>query len=232
MLDNLDPREPKDEYIFSYRLKGAKLTEYFRRYRYLLLKAMVEQSRFTEVERMELFFLRDALYGVKDKLFIKKHYKELKTLNLIFISEQNGFDYTKGFSREVIMIILRQQNLGLGHDYYGNYSKIGEKSLLVRSPVNRRKYRVPKRYIGVGYRDKGNMKNKAEDGTPCWQEVCSALRSEEETELQGWQKRAFVSVYGGFYRMGWNDEDDNRNRQCILSRRSTSQEFHEITKRK
>jgi hypothetical protein len=232
MLDNLDPREPKDEYIFSYRLKGARLTEYFRRYRYMLLKAMVDQSRFSEVERMELFFLRDSLYGVKDRLFINKHYKELKTLNLIFISEQNGFDYSKGFSKEVIMIILRQENLGLGHDYYGNYSKIGEKSLLVRFPVNRRKYRVPKRYIGVGYRDKGNMKNKAKDGTPCWQEVCSALRSEEETELQGWQKRAFVSVYGGFYRMGWNDEDDNRNRQCILSRRSTSQEFYEITRRK
>jgi hypothetical protein len=130
------------------------------------------------------------------------------------------------------MIVLRQENLGLGHDYFGNYSKIGDKSLLVRSPARKRKYRVPKRYIGVGYRDKGNMKNKAEDGTPCWQEVCSALRSEEETELQGWQKRAFVSVYGGFYRKGWNDEEDNRNRQCILTRKSASQEFYEITKRK
>jgi hypothetical protein len=99
---------------------------------------MVEQTQFSEVERMEIFFLRDSLYGVKDRLFILKHFSELKALNLIFVSEQNGFDYSKGFSREVILIVLRQQNLGLGHDYYGNYSKIGVKSLLIRYPAHRR----------------------------------------------------------------------------------------------
>lgn len=31
----------------------------------------------------------------------------------------------------------------------------------------------PKRFMGVGYRDKGHRRNKAVDGTPAWQEVAS-----------------------------------------------------------
>lgn len=31
----------------------------------------------------------------------------------------------------------------------------------------------PKRYVGIGYRDKGSAKNKAEDGSPSWQEVAT-----------------------------------------------------------
>jgi len=35
----------------------------------------------------------------------------------------------------------------------------------------------PKPYIGVGYKDKGNLRNKCHDGTPSWQEVASDERN-------------------------------------------------------
>jgi len=39
----------------------------------------------------------------------------------------------------------------------------------------------PKRWIGVGYRDKGSARNLAEDGSPSWQEVAMSLTVKELT---------------------------------------------------
>jgi hypothetical protein len=36
---------------------------------------------------------------------------------------------------------------------------------------------IAKRFIGVGYRDKGNCRSVSQDGTPSWQEYASAIQS-------------------------------------------------------
>jgi hypothetical protein len=60
------------------------------------------------------------------------------------------------------------------HAYFG-YKKQPRISnsfrIQFRNPLITPKAYPPKRFIGVGYRDKGHLKNKAVDGSPSWQEV-------------------------------------------------------------
>jgi hypothetical protein len=46
---------------------------------------------------------------------------------------------------------------------------------LERESLIRRGRIPPKRFIGIGYRDKGSIRNLAYDGSPPWQEVASSL---------------------------------------------------------
>jgi hypothetical protein len=47
--------------------------------------------------------------------------------------------------------------------------------------IERRKVK-PKIFIGVGYRDKGALRDKAKDGSPSWQEVAMSLKIIEDKD--------------------------------------------------
>lgn len=51
--------------------------------------------------------------------------------------------------------------------------------LLTRTPGILKRQTQPKRWIGVGYRDKGTRRDVAWDGSPSWQEVAMSLKVEE-----------------------------------------------------
>jgi hypothetical protein len=53
-----------------------------------------------------------------------------------------------------------------------SFSIILNRTLVPKSVKN-------KRFIGVGYKDKGSRKDKAVDGSPSWQEVASSFVEEE-----------------------------------------------------
>lgn len=76
---------------------------------------------------------------------------------------------------------LRQEKIGLlnrdaiptAHSYFGNFAQLKTEELV--SEVSLRYSKLPpKRFIGVGYKDIGNMKDLAYDGSPSWQEVAAA----------------------------------------------------------
>jgi hypothetical protein len=198
------------------------------------MKSMVDCTKLSEMEYFEVVLLADAIYGAKDILFIKKYYNKLKALELCLQQiKQDGFSpENRGPYFEIKIINLHMNGLGTGHYWFGSYSKYGNKSLLKRYPARQRSRRVPKRYIGVGYRDKGNRKNTAVDGTPCWKEVYVHLEKDQMEDLEDWQKRAFVAKYGGFYRVPWAEGSGEYNMSGTTSQQSTSQEFHEMIKRR
>lgn len=68
------------------------------------------------------------------------------------------------------------------YEYYGRktYWDIN-KFILLGQRAKRRKAKN-KRFLGVGYKDKGNRKNIAEDGSPSWQEVASATEYKTKWE--------------------------------------------------
>lgn len=57
-----------------------------------------------------------------------------------------------------------------------------EKDLQPLHPENSRP-RTHKNFIGVGYKDKGNLRNSAIDGSPSWQEVASVNKFKPVTVL-------------------------------------------------
>lgn len=70
-------------------------------------------------------------------------------------------------------LLLAQGVLPSSHAYFG-WAKLFNVNRFVRSisPRERSRKRA-KRFIGVGYKDKGTMKNPATDSTPAWQDVAA-----------------------------------------------------------
>lgn len=60
------------------------------------------------------------------------------------------------------------------HAYYGWRKTFSPKFFLRRRNRALDRKAPPRRFVGVGYRDKGNAGNAALDGSPSWQEVASA----------------------------------------------------------
>jgi len=61
--------------------------------------------------------------------------------------------------------------------------------------------RKNKRFLGVGYKDKGNRKNVAEDGSPSWQEVASS--QEYKTKWEEYEADDRYFDYRRLIKMGW-----------------------------
>jgi hypothetical protein len=113
-----------------------------------------------------------------------------------------GFRNKFGFALEAIAIILKTENLKTA-DLKGLLKRIKSKAL-VHIPSDfliparnlkqveesmKRAYRLkdtrlsvqrpptpPKRFIGIGYRDKGSALDKAWDGSPHWTEIAMSTR--------------------------------------------------------
>jgi hypothetical protein len=95
---------------------------------------------------------------------------------------------------EVITNVLRAfgSKLRVHCAYFGKKLLNPPKSLLrKRSPYSNKSRAIRKKYIGVGYKDHGTMRNDAIDGSPHWKEVSSQnfeehppIRKEEITILK------------------------------------------------
>lgn len=99
---------------------------------------------------------------------------KLSHLFHIYIRSRNRiFEGSKQVFQQEAELLLRQGVLPSAHAYFGWANLFNVKRFLrVTYPNNKRDRRI-KRFIGVGYKDKGTMKNIAEDCSPSWQEVAA-----------------------------------------------------------
>lgn len=79
--------------------------------------------------------------------------------------------------------------------YFGMKKQLRQKpfSVILRRLLPKRKAK-PKPYVGVGYRDKGSLKNTAKDGSPHWKEVYRTTSSQEDLEDEVYQEALTVQV--------------------------------------
>lgn len=79
--------------------------------------------------------------------------------------------------------------------YFGLKKQLRQKpySVILRRHLPTRKAK-PKPYVGVGYRDKGSLKNIAKDGSPHWKEVYRTTSSREDLEDEDFQEALTVQV--------------------------------------
>jgi hypothetical protein len=73
-----------------------------------------------------------------------------------------------------------------------------------RPPGIETKLLPPKRYIGIGYRDKGSARDPAQDGTPSWQEIASYISNLErqiEEKLDELERSAGQEQPGEYIRL-------------------------------
>jgi hypothetical protein len=76
-----------------------------------------------------------------------------------------------------------------GNAYFGQkgqgYTVKGYR-LVFNDTLIRRKF-PPKAFIGVGYKDKGSRRNKAQNGLPSWQDVATNVANKERVSSENLQ---------------------------------------------
>jgi len=145
--------------------------------RYLLSSYYIYNETLDFEEQLCLNEVMLALLDIRDPLFKHKYGTAVRySAVLLAIFNNNKISRTE----KVVAISKTQVNLHgvwLRERQYKaaevSYSSV-IRSFVLRARSYKRRRFPPKRYIGVGYRDKGSRKNLAYDGSPSWQEVASA----------------------------------------------------------
>jgi hypothetical protein len=183
-------------YKVSYRTGTKQITLY----RNLLAAITYEQGGVSIEEILVLFDLAGKMEEKrqKDRAFDEKYGDWLIT----------SFDFVSGLSPQVFPYVYhgdRQEAektltpfLPSRQAYFGwrrNPVRDTPARVQLRNPLAPPKALPPKRYIGVGYRDKGNRRDPAVDGTPSWQETASSqvMRAKEETPIQEAKQETILS---------------------------------------
>lgn len=158
-------------------LKGSTSKRYLKRLKYLTLLKIVTKEEISSDERNEMIYLKDRIQGEYNSQFIRSHLDEIK--NLFHLNEiiLYGDQPSEGqYLLAEIVIRDAEMDFNLGCAFWGwHLSNPPQTLLMKRSPYSRKSRKARTRYIGVGYRDQGNMKNVAYDGCPNWQECAGLL---------------------------------------------------------
>lgn len=167
-------------YKVSYRTGTKQITLY----RNLLAAVCYEQGGVSIEEILVLYDLSQKMQEKrqKDKAFDDKYGDWLIT----------SFNFISGLDPRVFPFVLKGNNqkveesltpfLPSRQAYFGwkkNPVRDTPVRIQLRNPLAPPKALPPKRYIGVGYRDKGNRRDPAVDGTPSWQEVANSRKTAE-----------------------------------------------------
>jgi len=160
-----------------YSLKGRVSPRVaLERTKFLILDLIVRKSKPTELESMELTYLFLRLFDEVDEVFIERYRKlicELKQVTTFLLDFNNSPEMNANMAS--IFLHSYDSELKLHNAYFGKRNLDPPKCLLrKRSPNSGKNYRARKRFLGVGYKDHGTMKNMAYDGSPSWQEVSAA----------------------------------------------------------
>jgi hypothetical protein len=118
-----------------------------------------------------------------DPVFRERYGEFVLTLNTILKNTNLSRGLTKGAAKS----LKRKLREALVDNLYKerNIKQISEKVMdsfttkSWRPPGIETKLLPPKRYIGIGYRDKGSARDPAQDGTPSWQEIASYISNLE-----------------------------------------------------
>jgi len=214
-----------------YFLKGGSSRVYLERFKFLLLQLLATSLPPTADEELELLYLKVRLLDETDINFIRAHKLILHEAMLVYDVLQNKkskLSFEQKVLRVKKLLASYQSKLKVGNAYFGKVYSLAPPSMLGKRHSSwKRKSRVVRRYIGVGYKDQGTMRNIAKDGSPGWKEVCVAnipgpvLPRMTYSDLDGWRK-----YYGPFHRV-WDrltqevqrqEEERRRKFQDFLGR--------------
>lgn len=153
------------------------------RLKFLILDIIACERKPTEDEILELNLLFFRIGDEADICFIQRYkilFKDLENLRNIILSKA-----TSHIASSVAKKYLEQFNceVQIHNSYFGRRNQNPPPSLLrKRNRNNAKNFRNRKRFLGVGYKDHGTMKNIATDGSPTWQEVAMDERFREPIE--------------------------------------------------
>jgi hypothetical protein len=166
-------------------LKGASSRTVLERTKFLTLTVIVENRRPTEYEVVELTYLLDRLFDEADISFVQRYSKLIREISATIFLIKNKV-LPAEVNSQIARNYLRQvdSELKIHNAYFGRKEQNPPKSLLRLRTAQSMKRPIRKRFIGVGYKDHGTMKNIATDGTPSWKEV-SSFNSTEEKYWEG-----------------------------------------------
>lgn len=147
--------------------------------RYIVSKIVYEPHLITDQDLIVLFDNQIWLEGkcLKDHDFNKKFGKTLEVISIL-LKEVN---LSKGLSPKALIrlssrIRTRTDEFQVPARNYASYKArfSGLFSIVpAKQPGVPKKFLPPKKVIGLGYRDKGTMRDPGKDGSPSWQEVAS-----------------------------------------------------------
>jgi hypothetical protein len=160
-------------------------------YRNLLARVCYEQGGISLEEILVLYDLAQKMEEKrqKDRAFDEKYGTWLITsFDFISTLSPQVFPWTFQGNREEVEDTLRPF-LPSRQAYFGwvkNPVRSTPVEIRLRNPLAPPKAIPPKRFIGVGYRDKGNRRDPAIDGSPSWQEIATSglMRTKEDYPIR------------------------------------------------
>jgi hypothetical protein len=165
-------------------------------YKFLLSKIVYEgEESLEEWERLLIFDHIAILSSTRDYCFKRKHQKFINQTSFIpTLIQQFHEKRNQTTCFEIFLKTMFPGYLLSPHAYFG--WKENHKSENWLKVINRqlRSSPPPKRFIGVGYQDKGTCRDISKDSSPSWQEVASSRLVDEKT-------RPFVPDH---MRTAWN----------------------------
>jgi len=161
-------------------LKGTHWSKLFTVVRFLLGKVVYEGhgtlSQEEEFLLLEAYTLLDLCANYDFVIHKRGQLIKLSTLiNYYNLCRLQTFEGAQVVFVNKAKILQRLGVLPTAHAYFG-WANLFNVSRFVRrvNPERPRRVKRQKRFLGVGYRDKGTMKNMATDSSPSWQEVANA----------------------------------------------------------
>lgn len=169
---------------FDFRKRG--ITEMFNAVKFLFSYSFYEERLLNEKQSYVFMGLLDSLLSVRDHDWNKAHRKQL----LEIADQWTLMTNLDSHPRRTIYPFLRivewklKEKILRSHEYYGRKKFWALSRWLI--PINRRTKRPPppQAYVGVGYKDKGNKRDTAMDGSPSWQLVASQQLNEKGVYLE------------------------------------------------
>jgi len=179
---NFDPRDLGKRILKGYTMNIKKGTNRIVLLRFLLGKLVYSVEGISIEEYLLLFHLFFELTEIQDPLFREKYKDKLFELSKL-ISElgkvkEFPVQPTERAKQELFRILSL---LPTAREYFGfaGQSDIRKSYRLRLNDTIVPKRPPPKRFIGVGYKDKGTCRDPAFDGSPGWQFYASYFANKE-----------------------------------------------------
>lgn len=149
-------------------------------HRFLLSKLILETEKFTATD-LSALFLNQLWLERKcetDRGFLAKFGRTLEVLSVLMkeinfrsdLTDRAVWRFGTRVRDSVPEFLIPRRNYRQIGQRYGGFVQPIDPTL---KDLERRAKKVQKRRIGIGYRDKGTLKNLAVDGSPSWQEVAT-----------------------------------------------------------
>lgn len=176
---NYDPTKILVSKALSFGLRYFSLRQRRVIINMLLTKALreSESGKFTQLDRVVLTLLWESVSSVRNLEWSQRYadwWLAISDYTELTIRDQLLTHTSQRFRDQVYNILRENGHLPNLFEYFGWAHVFKTESCLSRKNRNLDRKPPPKSYIGVGYKDSGNKKDTAYDGSPHWVEVASS----------------------------------------------------------